>query len=117
MNFIIDAQLPPSLSALLRSKGHTCIHASELPSGTQTSDGFIEKLSLKEKSAVITKDNDFYHTFLIKQQPYRLIMVRVGNMRKNDLIQLFDKNLDNIITAIESSKMIEITKEEVRILY
>jgi len=117
MNFIVDAQLPPSLCSLLKSSGHNAVHASDLVSGAQTSDSFIGKISIEQQGIVITKDNDFYHTFLIKHQPYKLIMVRVGNMRKNDLIQLFKKNFDNIITAIESSKMIELTKEEIRILY
>ncbi|MDZ4847644.1 MAG: DUF5615 family PIN-like protein [Chitinophagales bacterium] len=117
MNFIVDAQLPPSLSSFLKSKGHLAVHASELVSGTQTSDGFIGKISVEQKSVVITKDNDFYHTFLIKQEPQKLIMVRVGNMKKSDLIQLFKKNFDNILSAIESSRMIELTKEEIKVLY
>lgn len=117
MNFIVDAQLPVSLSSLLKAKGHKSVHASELVSGTQTSDGFIGKLSVEQQSIVVTKDNDFYHTLLIKQQPYKLILVRVGNMRKSDLVELFRNNFDNIIAAIEGSKMLELTKEEIKVLY
>ncbi len=75
------------------------------------------KISVEEQSILITKDNDFYHTFLIKKQPYKLILVRVGNMRKSSLIKLFKNNLENIVSAIENHKMIELTGEQIKILY
>ena len=117
MDFIIDAQLPPSLSSLIKSKGHNCIHASELIFGNDTSDSLITKISLQQKRIVITKDNDFYHSYILKKEPHKLIFIRVGNMKKNDLKNLFERNFEKIINAISSNSMIELTNLELKILY
>ncbi|WP_219921611.1 DUF5615 family PIN-like protein [Rufibacter sp. XAAS-G3-1] len=41
MKFIVDAQLPKSLSDLLRSKGIESVHTLDLPDKNKTKDGFI----------------------------------------------------------------------------
>ena len=45
MKFIIDAQLPISLSNLLKSRGHDSIHTLELPDKNKTKDNYITNIS------------------------------------------------------------------------
>ena len=66
MKFLVDAQLPPSLALLLRKKGHDAIHTLDTPDKNNSSDREICTISIREKRIVITKDTDFYHSFLIK---------------------------------------------------
>lgn len=75
MKFIIDAQLPISLSNLLKSRGYDSIHTLELPDKNKTKDNYITSFSIKEKRIVVTKDNDFLESFLIHGQPQKLILV------------------------------------------
>ena len=112
MKFIIDAQLPLSLSNYLKLKGHDSIHTLDLPSQNRTKDYSIISLSIKEKRIVITKDNDFLESFLIHGQPQKLILIRTGNVSNAELQAIFDKHLDKILSLMEENSLIEITKNE-----
>ena len=48
MKFIVDAQLPKSLSDFLKWKGFDSLHTLELPDKNRTSDITISKLSVDE---------------------------------------------------------------------
>lgn len=117
MKFLVDAQLPIALCDLIKKKGFDCIHTTDLPLKNLTPDSSIIAVSKKEERIVITKDSDFYHSFILKREPHKVLFVRVGNLRLSKLIELFDKNLENIIKKFKSGSMIEITPDEIRILY
>jgi predicted nuclease of predicted toxin-antitoxin system len=65
MKFLLDAQLPPSLKNLFIENGYHCIHTLDLESGNDTTDKMINELSVAEKRIVITKDSDFFDSFII----------------------------------------------------
>ena len=44
MKFLIDAQLPFSLKQLFISKGHDCIHTSDMQMGNETPDSIINAI-------------------------------------------------------------------------
>jgi len=90
MKFLLDAQLPPSLKQLFTDKGHDCIHTIDLEQGNDTSDKIINNLSVAEQRILVTKDNDFYDSFIVKNEPYKLILVKLGNSSKKELIQFFN---------------------------
>jgi predicted nuclease of predicted toxin-antitoxin system len=108
MNFIIDAQLPISLSEFLKSKGLSSVHTLELPKKNKTSDFEILKIALEKNAIIITKDLDFLDSFLLKQEPRKLILVKTGNISNKKLIEIFIKNLDDILAIISRSNLIEI---------
>lgn len=70
MKFLIDAQLPVRLARLLQSLGHDAIHTRDLPNQNQTTDTEINLLSVQENRVVISKDSDFFDSFLIRQEPF-----------------------------------------------
>ncbi len=108
MKFIVDAQLPRSLAAFIRSLGYDVLHTSELPRGNDTTDGEINRLSLSEKRTVISKDGDFYNSFTAKKEPYKLLHVRTGNITNTELLELFGKNFHSIVRQLEESDVVEI---------
>lgn len=85
MKFLLDAQLLPSLKQVFISKGYNCIHTLDLELGNETSDKIINELSIAEKRILITKDSDFFHTFVVKNKPYKLILVKLGIVQKANL--------------------------------
>ncbi|MBX2969335.1 MAG: DUF5615 family PIN-like protein [Cyclobacteriaceae bacterium] len=117
MKFIVDAQLPPSLTDLFRKNGFDCIHTINLPFKNNTSDHEIRKLSLDQKRIVITKDTDFFHSYILRKEPYKVIFVTVGNVRLAALKTIFESKFDEIITAISEHGMIEISKKGVMIIH
>jgi len=48
-----------------------------------------------------------------KLEPHKLIYLTVGNMSTDELIQLFDRNLDRILIEIEYNNVLEITRSSI----
>jgi predicted nuclease of predicted toxin-antitoxin system len=110
MKFLIDAQLPPSLKNLFLSKGYDCLHTLDLELKNDTPDAIINSLSVNEQRIVITKDSDFLESFMLKNEPYKLILVKLGNTSKNELIEFFIFKFDEIIEKLKSQNLIFLKK-------
>ncbi len=108
LKFIVDAQLPKSLSDLLNQNGYSSVHTIELIDKNKTKDFQINQLSKIENRIVITKDVDFLDTFMVKSIPNKLILVRTGNITNKDLLGIFRENLNLISEMIERSSLVEI---------
>ncbi|HEY9703547.1 MAG TPA: DUF5615 family PIN-like protein [Allocoleopsis sp.] len=97
MKFLIDAQLPLSIANLLENLGYDVIHTKNLPLQNATPDTEINRLSILEKRILITKDKDFLDSFLIKKQPYKLLLVTTGNIKNQEIHQLFLHHIATIV--------------------
>ncbi len=67
MKILIDAHLPVSICDFFIDCD--CIHTNHLKNGNLTKDTFINELSIQEKRAVITKDSDFYYSYIASEKP------------------------------------------------
>ena len=114
MKIIVDAQLPESICDFFNNCD--CIHTKHLKNKNLTKDPDIIKLSMKEKRVVITKDSDFYYSFLTSQKPYKLVLVKLGNMRLKDLKNYFKSNAANIISILKNHSFIILEKNTIKIL-
>ena len=97
MKFLLDAQRPPSLKQLFISKGYDCIHTLDMESGNDTPGKIINKITVEEQRILITKDSDFFDSFIIKDEPYKLILVKPGNTSKKELLRFFNNRFTEII--------------------
>jgi predicted nuclease of predicted toxin-antitoxin system len=113
MKFIVDAQLPKTLSDFLIQKGFDSIHTLDLPDKNKTKDIQVVRIAYEENRIVISKDIDFLESFLIKSEPHKLIMVKTGNITNKQLIKIFESNLGLIIKMISRSNLIEIGKTDI----
>jgi len=113
VKFIVDAQLPKSLSDFLCSKGHDSIHTLDLPDQNMTTDSFINELSKKESRVVISKDADFLGSFIINHIPWKLILIKTGNIPNSALFLIFELHLKYLCDSLISYSLIEITKTEI----
>ena len=113
MKFLVDAQLPRSLSTFLTSKGFDSIHTFDLPDKNYTSDQDVIRFAKTENRIVITKDSDFLESFLVKSLPEKLILVRTGNTSNPVLLDLFERNLDLIVEMLSRSNLVEINSNEI----
>lgn len=113
MKFIVDAQLPKALSDFLNTQGLDSIHTLDLPNSNASLDKEIIEVARNENRIVVTKDNDFLESFLIKKRPEKLIIVRTGNIPNKLLINIFGKNLALIQSMLSRSNLIEITRNEI----
>ena len=111
MKFLIDAQLPMRIANLLENLGCDVIHTNNLPLKNATPDSEINKLSILEQRIVITKDNDFLDSFLIKQEPYKLLLITTGNISNKQIEQLFLQNITPIIELFLTYDFLEMTRD------
>jgi predicted nuclease of predicted toxin-antitoxin system len=114
MKFIIDAQLPPSLAVFFAE--HDLTHTKDLYLGNKTTDSDINSISIKEKRILITKDSDFYYSYIASRKPYKLILVRLGNIRINELKDYFRLNASKILELIKSNSFLILEKDRIRIM-
>jgi predicted nuclease of predicted toxin-antitoxin system len=116
MKFLVDAHLPPGLCDLLQAAGHDALHTRQLPAKNLTTDNAINLLSTRQKRAVISKDTDFYYSHLLRQQPYKLVLVRTGNIGIRELKELFARNLPAIERALRNHSLVELDRSSVRVV-
>jgi predicted nuclease of predicted toxin-antitoxin system len=115
VRFIVDAQLPYTLCALLRWKGLDCIHTDDLPEKEKTTDEEIRQISVSDNRIVITKDSDFLDSHLVKGVPPKLLMVATGNIVNKKLLEIFDKNISEILTHFQSHKLVELDNFDITV--
>ncbi len=113
MKFLVDAQLPIRLSHLLKSLGHDTIHTKNLVLRNTTPDPEINAISLREQRIVITKDSDFWDSFYIRQEPYKLLLITTGNNK--ELEALFIKNLEQLAKLFEQYALIEMSRDTITV--
>ena len=113
MKFPVDAHLPPGLCAALQAAGHEAVHTSRLTARNRTPDEVINEISLREERVVVTKDSDFYHSHLLHGKPWKLLLIRTGNIRARDLEALFQRHLPAIISGLGEFSLVELNRQKV----
>ncbi len=110
MKFLIDAQLPQRLAGQLRQAGLEAIHTLDLPDGNRTTDRVINELSIKEQYVIVTKDSDFVESFLLRREPWKLLLVSTGNIGNDELQTLFLSSMKRVIDGFEAFDFIELAR-------
>jgi predicted nuclease of predicted toxin-antitoxin system len=116
MRFLVDAHLPPSLCDILQAAGHDALHTSGLPARNKTPDRVINELSMTDQRVVISKDTDFYYSHVLHRRPWKLLLVRTGNIRARELTVLFLRQLPAIVEALESHSLVELHRTAVQVV-
>ncbi len=49
----------------------------------------------------------------MKKEPYKLILVKLGNTSKNELLKFFSDHFKEIMEKIETERMIVLSKDEI----
>ncbi|HLO88272.1 MAG TPA: DUF5615 family PIN-like protein [Nostocaceae cyanobacterium] len=110
MKFLVDAQLPVRLARLLQAAGYDTIHTSDLPNKNATTDLEINAISIQEERIVISKDSDFFDSFIISCQPYKLLQLTTGNITNSQLEALFTNNLPQLVQLFQQHSVIEMNR-------
>ena len=110
MKFLIDAQLPRRLAHQLRVAGFETNHTLDLPQGNRTSDQALITFSLMEHCVVITKDADFVESFLLRHEPWKLLLISTGNIGNDELLRLFQLNIDQLVEAFKTFDFVELNR-------
>lgn len=85
MNFVVDAQLPPSLADWLTAKGHRADHVATLLDLAAT-DQAIWDLARTNNRIIVTKDRDFAIWASDRRHGPQVIWLRLGNATRRSLL-------------------------------
>ena len=113
MKFLVDAQLPRKLSKWLIGQGHDSKHTLDLERKNDSTDAEIIQIADLEDRIVISKDSDFLDDHILYGRPKQLLVVSTGNIKNSDLIQIFDRSLEQVTTLFNSYDLIELTTKSI----
>ena len=113
MKFLVDAHLPRSLCATLSARGHDALHTFDLPEQNETKDRVLNRLSFEQQRIVITKDTDFFYSHLLQGRPWKLLLVRTGNISARHLKALIERNLPLIEASLQTHSLVELDRAAV----
>lgn len=108
--FIIDQQLPHALATHLTRLGHDATHIKDYPGGATLADAEVIRIADAEGRIVVTKDDDFRVTHLLKRAPAGLLHVTCGNISTADLLSLIDRHYSELTVAIATYRYTEIDR-------
>lgn len=102
IKFIVDTQLPPSLSVWLERQGYESTHPFRLPQGVKMTDAEIIRYAVDHDCIIVSKDKDFLDHYLLRGAPPRIVMLHLGNISNKDLLAQFQVYLPRIVAEFES---------------
>lgn len=97
---------------MLKAKGFDVLHTDDLPNKERTRDNEIRIIAKEENRIVITKDNDFFDSYILSKSPSRLLLISTGNIINKALFILFEKNFEMMIKYFDSYSFLELTNDE-----
>jgi predicted nuclease of predicted toxin-antitoxin system len=108
VKFLVGNQLPEALCRFLKARGHESSHVLGL-NMDEASDLEIWNYAGSGSWIVASKDEDFLHLANRPGDTGKLLWVRIGNSRKQTLLQAFEKELPAVVRAFdEGFRVVEI---------
>lgn len=116
MKFIIDTQLPPKLSHFFRYREIDSKHTQDYENGIFMDDARIVEIAINENRIIVTKDIDFFNNYILTGAPPKVLLLKIGNISNNDLLDLFKNNIDSIISKFENkADIIIVSKNSIKV--
>ncbi|MEM8894237.1 MAG: DUF5615 family PIN-like protein [Bacteroidota bacterium] len=118
MKFLCDVHIPIKLSKHIGLLGLYSEHVNNILDKWNTTDDDITTYADQHDLIVVTKDQDFRNSFLLKRTPKKLIKVNLGNISNDVLISIFENQMTTIseIDRLYRSYMIELGRDSYRVV-
>jgi predicted nuclease of predicted toxin-antitoxin system len=113
VKFLVDAHLPRRLCAILVQHGHDATHTLDLQTGNKTKDPIINQVSVFEQRVVVSKDSDFFYSHVLQGRPWKLLLIKTGNISSQGICVLLERHLPTIEAALQTHTLVEIDRSSV----
>jgi predicted nuclease of predicted toxin-antitoxin system len=100
VRFLVDAQLPPSLAAILRASGHDAVHLFDV-APVNADDAAIWQLATNDHRVIVTKDEDFASRSKLAPGGPQVVWLRVGNCSRAELRAWLEPLLPSITQSLQ----------------
>ena len=113
MKFLCDVHISFKVKNFLLSNNCDCIHINEILAGDKTKDSDIALYCNNNDFILITKDEDFVDSYLLKKLPLKLVKINLGNISTSLLLEILVKALP-VIKKLNERKyfLFEVNKNE-----
>jgi len=101
LKLLIDNQLPEALAAFLSEVGFEARHVRRFGLGA-VSDERIWQFAKAQNFGIVTMDEDFQHMSARLGSPPQVVWVRLGNARRQALLDTFATLLPDLCYGLES---------------
>lgn len=117
MRFLCDVHISYKLTKHLISLGFDSIHVNEILDKSETKDSDLCRFADQNNYVIVSKDSDFRDSYFVKQSPKRLIKINLGNIPNQQLINIFNDNID-LIQKLDSkiNFLLEIDKDMINLI-
>ncbi len=103
MRFLIDENLPHQLGQTLRIDSLHATRVSQQPTDTE-----LWIYAKNNEITLFTKDTDFFDRLLLSGPPPKVIWVRLGNLRKQKLIETLAQRWSDIERLIALHDLVQV---------
>ena len=93
--------------------GHDATHRLDLQTGNKTKDPIINQISVLEQRVVVSKDSDFFYSHVLQGRPWKLLLIKTGNISSQDVCVLLERHLPTIETALQTHTLVEIDRSSI----
>ena len=76
----------------------------------------LNEVSVAEQRVIVTKDTDFYYSHLLHGRPWKLVLVRTGNLSLQATKQMFETHLTAIEVALRTCTLVELDQKTVTVI-
>jgi predicted nuclease of predicted toxin-antitoxin system len=99
VNFLVDVNLPPRLSAWLSARNHQAVHLADLDS-LRAADSTVWTAAIDRGAVIVSKDTDFYELSMVQGGPPQVLLLALGNCSNDDLLHALDQAWPEIGAAL-----------------
>ena len=103
MKLLFDQNISFRVAKKLQSHFSGCLHVSDCKLN-DSEDPYIWEYAKNNDFAIVTFDSDFYDISIINGHPPKIIWLRTGNLKTNDIVQLMIDNQKTIISFLEQKE-------------
>ena len=100
MTFLVDNQLPQALGRFFIQHGYEARHVLDL-NMDEADDRTIWEYATQNDCVIVTKDEDFLGLSVQYGGENQVVWVRLGNCRKQTLLDAFEAALPKLVGALE----------------
>lgn len=102
-HLLIDENLPASLA---RDLPIACSHATDI--AQQPTDRELWIHARQHDWTILTRDTDFFDRIMLEGPPPKVIWIRLGNIRKAELVNLLLRLWPAICSLLTDSDLVEV---------
>ena len=103
MKLLFDQNISFRAAKKLQSYFYDCLHVSDCKLNN-SEDSDIWEYAKNNNFAIVTFDADFYDICIINGHPPKIIWIRSGNLKTNEIVQLMVDNQKTITGFLEKDE-------------